>query len=160
MGFASYLENILERLNRDLVHPTKRWLAENEKELPSRLRDQLAEFMRRCQQMESDLHEHLKLATDPQMDLAHEVRTLRRDKEMSQQRIKTLEHELRQLKKDHERFLDLNEQNSQLKKELQRAQTAKRDAEQQCKLMASSNDEVGELYGKNELRSRRGGLSP
>lgn len=78
MGYASCLEDIVDRFNDTLIHPVENLLSD-----PQFLRQIDAEhrirvFLDQCKLIMADLRRHLELASDPEVDLADEIFKLRK----------------------------------------------------------------------------------
>jgi len=102
MGYASYLQDIFERLHCDLVEPVRKDLS-----TPSLLKGEesiqrIRVFLRECEKIESKVLEYLNLATDPDVDMAYELELERKRND--------------ELEKDNS---SLREENSNLRKELE-----------------------------------------
>jgi predicted nuclease with TOPRIM domain len=109
MGWASYLEDIIERLSSDLDEIRNASTPDIER--PAKLRA----LIRVCERFIADINEHLEVATDPQLDLANELIKLKEANrrlglkanllEENQQRLKELETKYSNLEK---RFNEVN----------------------------------------------------
>lgn len=104
MGFASYLEDILDRSNRDLDKATRALEVAN----PTRAdRDEALRALAAAKTLFRRIQQTWDLATDPQLDLAHQVqrqreaiRRLEGDVELARHERERVEHELMQARQD------------------------------------------------------------
>lgn len=102
MGYASYLEDIRDRLDRDLDEVTSALDVPN----PTRAnRDDALRVLANAKVLLRRIHQTLDLATDPQLNLAHEVeqqreviRRLERDVELAKHERERVEQEVVQAK--------------------------------------------------------------
>lgn len=85
MGWASYLEDIIDKLNSDLDRVKR--------DTSSGLNQSahVQALVRVCERFLVAIDEHLELATDPKLDLAHEVVTLREANASLARRLNNLE---------------------------------------------------------------------
>src|SRR5215218_5819914 len=77
MGWASFLENILQRLNSDLDLIKESRNADRRKPTKETERH-LNALIRVCEKFMAEIRTHLDLATDPDVDVAHEIIELRK----------------------------------------------------------------------------------
>jgi hypothetical protein len=73
MGYASYLEDILDRLNEDLLDPARQLLAHPPDDASTEFLSRIDVFVRVCDQIQSDICKHIDLATDPNIKLTDEL---------------------------------------------------------------------------------------
>lgn len=78
MGYASYLEDIVDRFNEDLIRPVENLLSDPQflKQIDAEHR--ISVFLEQYRLIMTDLRRHLDLATDPEVDLADEIFKLRK----------------------------------------------------------------------------------
>lgn len=72
MGYASFLEDIIERMNREILKPFKDEVLES-MDKTHILYPRLEAFYRVCLQMKKNIEEKLDWATNPEMDQAFEL---------------------------------------------------------------------------------------
>ena len=104
MGYASYLEDILERSNLDLDKATS---ALREPILTHVNRDDALRVLANAKVLLRKIHETLDLATDPELNLAHEVdqqrETIRRlegDVQLAKHARERVEQEVKRARQD------------------------------------------------------------
>ncbi len=86
MGWVSYLEDKLDRLNSDLDSIRRARKSESPKStLDSE--QHLKALVRVCEKFMADIRKHLDLATDPDVDVADEVLTLRKENAALQMKV-------------------------------------------------------------------------
>lgn len=85
MGWASYLEDIVDKLNSDL-NQVRRDTSEGLDRSA-----QVRALIRVCERFLAGINEHLELATDPELDLANELIKLREANASLERRLGILE---------------------------------------------------------------------
>ncbi len=117
MGWVSFLEDKLERLNSDLNQIRRsrksRDLKSKKQSIPDAERHLFA-LMGVCDSFMRDINKHLELATDPKLELADELLTIKRENEILNGKLK--DHEQAQA-----RLAELTQKCNQLQKDFDHA---------------------------------------
>ena len=107
MGYASYMEDILDRSNRDLDKATGALAASN---ISSARRDDALHALADAKVLLRKIQTVWDVATDPQLDLAHEVmqqreviRRLEGDVELAKHKRERVEQEVTRARQDSEK---------------------------------------------------------
>ena len=107
MGYASYMEDILDRSNRDLDKATSALAASN---ISSDRRDDALRALADAKVLLRKIQTVWDVATDPQLDLAHEVmqqreviRRLEGDVELAKRKRERVEQEVTRARQDSEK---------------------------------------------------------
>lgn len=132
MGYASYMEDILDRSNRDLDKATSALEAANPS---SALRDDALHALADAKTLLRKIRTDWDLATDPQLDLAHEVmqqreiiRRLEGDVELAKHKRERAEHEAARAKQD----------SAKARQEIQKLESKNRELEAQFEALPFS----------------------
>lgn len=97
MGYASYLEDIVDRLTEDLLECSKRVDDDDGAQLAD-VRQRLCAFQETAQQVVNEARDLLQVATDPSFDVAKELGLCRRDLARAQRDLGKATDELRLLR--------------------------------------------------------------
>lgn len=108
MGWASYLENIVERLNSDLNQIKKDYRDIGTKKTVStyEIEKRLHALIRVCESFVRDINAHLEIATDPELSLADEVLELREKVKIledTQNKLSEMDEKCNRLQMDFDR---------------------------------------------------------
>ena len=125
MGFASYLEDILERSNRDLDKATS---ALKESSLNHANQRDALHVLANAKALLGRIHQTLDLATDPQLDLAHEVKEQREAIRRLEGDVELAGHERERVEQDLERA---KRDTAKAKAEVRRLELRNRELEEQ-----------------------------
>jgi chromosome segregation ATPase len=93
MGWVSFLEDKLERLNSDLDQIRRSRKTRDpklKKQSTSDAERHLYALMGVCESFMRDIHKHLELATDPEVELADQLLTVKSENEILRGQLKTL----------------------------------------------------------------------
>ena len=133
MGYASYMEDILDRSNRDLDKATSALEAANPS---SALRDDALRALADAKTLLRKIRTAWDLATDPQLDLAHEVmqqgkiiRRLEGEVELAKHKRKCAENEAARAKQD----------SAKARQEIQKLESKNRELEAQFEALSFSD---------------------
>ena len=137
MGWTSYLEDIIDKLNSDLDR------VKRDASVGLNQSAHVQALIRVCERFLAAINEHLDLATDPKLDLAHELFTLRETNALLSRRLNNMEEADRKLK-------ELTVKHAELQKRFDEVngKAAKRFAEIK---------EMEKRYGRLEKEYARGG---
>lgn len=92
MGWVSYLEDKLDRLNSDLEQIKKHRDPRGKRKLAtSEDENRLHALIRVCERFVRDINRHLEIATDPELNLADELLQLRNENQVLREKVKVLD---------------------------------------------------------------------
>ncbi len=160
MGFASYYEDILDHNHNDLVESAEEDLTDLERQANERgaladgVRNQierLRTYIQLCKQVEYEIRRVLEVATDPTLDLAHEVIQLRKKNE-----------QLEGLTESHKKERTENKREQLIRDYKLREEREKRQQAEDA--MGLSDEDIERMTMPEERRPggrpSRGGLDP
>lgn len=100
MGWVSLLEDKLERLHSDLdlIRKTRPTRERRKNYSASETERHLDALIRVCESFIRDIHKHLEIATDPEMELADELLEKRKENQMLSEKARTLDETKTKLK--------------------------------------------------------------
>ncbi len=153
MSYISCREDIIDRYNETLIQPMWGLLSNPDTQMPVEVPRTIRAYLQRCQEVETDIKEHLDLLTDPKIDLAHELKKCRSQIREIQERGK---EESTSLEQRYRMTID------KLELELRRERERRKKCESDLQLLLNAEKAAPNLLNPptHEMSKpkRRGGL--